>query len=395
MGSNFNIGSFNTINTNEEKKQKSHSSKGSNDELKKKLLVLGEIILGGAIVLLLILFLLSSFVQKNYSYDDIEEIMKNAAIAYFEDNSDKLPSLENERVEITADILAASEYMKEMTEYTGENLTCTGKVSVQTNGDEYLYIPKLECGEEYTTQTLNEVVTKNVITEGYGLYQMGDSYVYRGEEVNNYLELDKALWRIVKVNENGNFILILETRPKESVPWDNRYNSQVGYNSGINSYSASRILESLNDYYKTNKEDEAILSDEDRSKTLPFNQCIGKRNTNDATKDNSVECATTIENQKIGLLTAADYMNASVDTNCNTILSYSCQNYNYLVTNYKWWLATATNDSTKDVYGVNNEGIVKSTSAASYMYPRAVIMLDANVLYKSGKGTMNKPYKLK
>ena len=395
MGSNFNIGSLNTINMNEEKKKKSNSSKGSNDELKKKLLVLGGIILGGAVVLFLVLFLLSSIIQKNYTYDEIEQIMKNAAIAYFEDNPDKLPSLENERVEITADILASSEYMKEMIEYTGENQTCTGKVSVQTNGDEYLYIPKLECGEEYTTQTLNEVVTKNIITEGYGLYQVGDSYVYRGEEVNNYLELDKSLWRIVKVNENGNFVLILENRPAKSVAWDDRYNSQVGYNSGINTYSASRILETLSNSYETTEENEAILSDEDRSKTLAFNQCIGKRSINDNTKDNSVECATTMDNQKIGLLTAADYMNASIDANCNTITSYSCQNYNYLVTNYNWWLATATNEDTKNVYGVTNSGNVKSTSAASYMYPRAVIMLDSNVLYKSGKGTMNKPYKIK
>lgn len=395
MGSKFNIGSFNAIDTSEEKKQKSHSSKGTNDELKKKLLVLGGIILAGVVILFLVLFLLSLFTQKNYSYEEIETIMKNAAIAYFEDNSDKLPSLENQRVEITADILAASEYMDELVEYTGKESTCTGKVSVQTNGDGYLYIPKLECGDEYITQSLNEVVTQNVITEGYGLYQLGDSYVYRGEEVDNYLQLDKSLWRIVKLNENGNFVLIQETRPSESVPWDNRYNSQVGYNSGINTYSASRILERLDDYYKTNKEDDAILSDDDRSKTLAFDQCTGKRNINDTTKDNSVECATTLENQKIGLLTAADYMNASLDANCNTILSYSCQNYNYLVTNYKWWLATATNDSTKDVYGVSNEGIVKSTSAASYMYPRAVIMLDANVAYKGGKGTINKPYKIK
>ena len=400
MGTNFNVGSFNAINTNEPKKSNSKNGKGSNEDLRKRLMLMGAAILGGAIVLFLLLFLLSLFMNKNYTYDDIENIMVSAAESYFSDHPKRLPRSDTQRVEIDVDTLVASEYMKEMVDYTGEEITCSGKVSVQTNGNDYLYTPRLDCGEDYVTQSLREVLTKKVVTEGYGLYEVGDSYVYRGEDVKNYLQLDASLWRIVKVTEDGEIMLILEDKPYSSVAWDNRYNSQIGYNIGINTYSTSRVKESLDKYYKSKYNEnssfksEAILSDDDRSKTVTFDLCTGKRSTSDTTKDNSVECAEISEGQKIGLLTASDYMMASIDTNCNTILNQTCQNYNYLVTDYKWWLVTATANSTKEAYGVDG-GVVESINTSSYMYPRAVIMLNSNVLFKSGKGTVNKPYKIK
>lgn len=394
MGSNFNIGSFNAINTDEEKHPKKSGSGGVNDDLRKKLLYLGGIILGGVLILFLILFIVSSITGKNYSYDDMEEIMTNAAIAYFEDNPDKLPS-ENQKVEIDVATLAASGYMDELVEYTGEDSTCTGKVTVQVNGDDYLYIPNLQCGDDYATQALYDVVVDNIVTEGYGLYEIGDNYVYRGESVNNYLQLDNALWRIVKINEKGQFMLILDTEISTSYPWDNRYNSNVGYNSGINTYSASRIRDTLNEYYATNDEEIAILSNSDRSKLDTFDLCVGKRSEEDTTKDNSAECSETFDNQNIGLLTASDYMVASLDVNCNKVGDRSCQNYNYLVSGYRWWLVTASSTSTKDSYSVSDSGVASSSTTSSYMKIRPVVMLDASVLYAGGKGTVSKPYTLK
>ena len=394
MGSNFNVGSFNAINTDEENKTKK-TNKGGNEDLKKKLIFLGAIILGGVLVLFLVLFLLSFLVQKSYSYDEIEDIMRNAAVQYFKDNSNKLPENENQIVEIDASTLSSYEYMDPLSEYTKEGVSCTGKVSVQTNGSDYLYIPKLECGDAYTTTSLKEAVTKNVVTEGYGLYQVGDSYVYRGELVDNYVQLDLTLWRIVKITSDGQFMLIYSGEDISSMPWDDRYNTQVGYNRGINNYSASRIKDSLEELYQSNEEDAAILSDDDRSKLVSFDLCIAKRTAADTTKDNSVECSETFSNQKIGLLTAADYMMASLDENCQTVLDRACQNYNYLTNGDKWWLITASSENTSDVYSVNSSGVVDSVSASSYRVARPVIMLDANVMLDSGKGTLEKPYTIK
>ena len=57
MGSNFNVGSFNAINTDEENKTKK-TNKGGNDDLKKKLIFLGAIILGGVLGFLVVFFCL-------------------------------------------------------------------------------------------------------------------------------------------------------------------------------------------------------------------------------------------------------------------------------------------------------------------------------------------------
>lgn len=395
MGSNFNLGSFNAIDIKEDQKTKKPSSNGNNNELKKKLISIGAIVCGGIFLLFLVLFLITYLFPRHYSYTEIENIMKDAAISYFKDFPDKLPSSSSQRVEINSTTLSDLKYMKNMIKYTGKNLSCTGKVSVLTNGDGYLYIPDLDCGDKYNTEALKDVILKNVVTEGYGLYQIGNNYVYRGEYVDNYIKLDKTMWRIIKVMDSGEMLLILDTKLSESLPWDDRYNAQVGYNIGINNYSTSRIKDSLLGYYDDNGKETAILSDDDRSKLINFDLCIAKKAPDDATKDNSVECTETLSNQRIGLLTVSDYMMASLDANCKNTLNYSCQNYNYLVTDYKWWLSTASTVNTKEAYGVDNSGVVKSSLCSSYMYPRPIVMLDSNVLFKDGKGTFEKPYTIK
>ena len=78
-----------------------------------------------------------------------------------------------------------------------------------------------------------------------------------------------------------------------------------------------------------NKE-KSFLSDNDKAKTTTFNQCAGARGVKETGVEQAVECRTVEQNQKVGLLTAADYMNASIDNGCSTAASKNCQNYNYL-----------------------------------------------------------------
>ena len=403
MAANFNVGSFNKIKTddtndtkNVDDASKSSSSSHKNDDgFKKRIMIFVMIVIGIVLVLFLVVFLLSFFTNRNLSYSEIEDVMTNAAVSYFEDHPNRLPESTTQRVEIDVDTLVAEEYMKDLTTYTGEEVSCSGKVSVKMNGDDYLYIPELECGDDYQTQALKDVLTKNVVTNGYGLYQVGNSYVFRGEDVRNYLQLDQSLWRIVKITETGDFVLILEDEVTPSVPWDDRYNSTVGYSIGINDYAASRIKDTLEDLYHSKDEESMILSDNDRSRLVPFDLCIGKRDEASTAVDNSLECNSTLPDQNIGLLTASDYMVASIDPNCTTITNRACQNYNYLAADYEWWLITGLSNSTSNVFGVDRIGVGTSEAASSYMAPRAVVVLDGDALYQSGRGTLNKPYKIK
>ncbi len=371
--------------------------KEENNKAKKKMMLFMGVVIGFVVLILLVLLLSSLFIKKSYSYEDIEEVIKNATVSYFKDHPDLLPQVDGGIVEIEVDNLVSAEKMKPLNEYTKEGVSCTGRTLVEKTGSEYLYTPYLDCGEDFITQELYKKVTEKVATSGYGLYKINNDYVYRGEKVNNYVELDEGLWRIVKVTSNNRIMLIKELSSGSSLAWDNRYNSTVGYTSGINNYTASRIKEYIDKMYTDPDKalNEIMLSSSDKEKLLSFNQCIGKRGLNDTDNSGNIECSQVMENQKVGLLTASDYIMASLDGNCKSIANEACQNYNYLVEDYSWWLATANKDNTDKVYSIDNYGRMASSNAMEFAYVRPVIYLNSKVLYKSGDGSKDKPFKLK
>ena len=86
-------------------------------------------------------------------------------------------------------------------------------------------------------------------------------------------------------------------------------------------------------------------------------------------------------------------MTASIDPNCTSPASNTCQNYNYLVDfDNGWWLATGNSANSYETYRVDSSGMIESLNASSYTATRPVIHLSKNITYKSGKGTEKKPY---
>ena len=370
-------------------------------EAKGKMVKFMGIILGIVILLLLIMFLITTLSPRKYTYTQIENILENAAVSYFKDFPDSLPKEEGSIVEIDSSNLVQAEKMKELVEYTGENVTCSGKVQVEKSGNDYLYTPYLNCGNDYATTELYKKVTseENIVTAGYGLYNNNGTYTFRGEEVNNYVKMGLGLWRIVKITSNNNIVLISNEGTAYGHSWDDRYNERKSYEAGINQYSVSRIKDYLNKIYtnpsKKEEDGEYILSKKDRSKLVYFNLCTGKRSVNSESKDNSQECTEVLKNQKIGLLTVSEYMYASLDPNCKTPGSRTCKNYNYLSATKGWWLLTADKDDNAQVFQIDQGGRITSELAGTYAGVRPVVHLNSKVLYKSGKGTLEKPYRIK
>lgn len=385
----------------EDELQEEKEAKKKDENAKKKMMKFMTIIVGVFILLLVILFLCSIFIKKSFTYSEIETIMKEAAISYFEDNKSALPAEDGDVVEIDVANLVAAEKMKPLSEYTGENTSCSGSVQVEKSGTEYLYTPFLNCGDTYTTIELhNHIVNEETIkTTGYGLYSMDGSYVYRGENVNNYVQLENALWRIVKITPNNNIVLIKAESAGDFLPWDNRYNKDANYAAGINTYSASRIKDSLDELYKGTTEEAKqktnLLSNSDKAKIVSYDLCVGKRGTTEVSKNNAVECKETLKDQKVGLLTLSDYMNASVDANCVNPSSLSCQNYNYLVAEFNWWTVTASSGSTYEAYQIGEDGNIEITRTGNYSNLRPVIYLNSKALYQEGNGTIETPYIVK
>ena len=374
-------------------------TKSSSAEKKKlyRLMKIAVAIFGGFILLILILSMFTSG-KKTYSYSDIEKILKRAAISYFKDNKESLPVEEGDITEIDAANLTAGEYMKDLSEYLKEGDACTGSVQVEKTASGYLYTPYLDCGDHYATvEFANKILeSEEIVTTGYGLYSTKNGHIYRGENVNNYVQLDNTLWRIVKITSNNNVVLVSDEAYGYSTSWDNRYNTEKKYETGNNVYANSRIRDYLSTVYDgTEKKKVELLSENDKKKTVSFNLCVGKRLTTSESMDNSVECSEVLKDQKIGLLTLSDYMYASVDENCKNSTTKSCKNYNYLAANENYWLITASKETSYQVFRINSNGLPELAKASSHTKIRPVIYLNERVLYKSGKGTKEKPYKVR
>ena len=367
-----------------------------NREMKKKLMRIMLIAVGILVVFLIIILILSLFNSGNKTYEEIEEDLKNAAIEYYEVQSGLLPQEEGETITVRAKTLANAGYMDPLSELReGEN--CSGRVEVTKVGNNIIYTPYLECGDKYTTKELYKaVLEQGIVTSGNGLYDMNGEKVYRGDKVNNYVQLDNEIYRIVKVTSDNKLLLILnEMDSTLSIYYDDRYNQDRLFNSGFNDYRVSRIYEYLNDLYN-NKLDISLLSNKDKGKLTSFNLCIGKRTPTEIVNNNSIECSDVLENQMIGLLTVSDYMNASLDTNCRATTDKSCQNYNYLrLSNTEWWLVTGNSLNNYESYVVKGNGYIEENTASGYKKLRPTVMLNNNVMIKSGSGSESNPFILK
>ena len=382
----------------EEIDSEEESNKAIDSDAKKKMIRFMGIIIGIFLLLIIILYLFS-LMGRSYSYEKIEEIMEKAAISYFKDYPTSLPSNDGGIVEVDSTNLVVAGKMKDLSYYTKKGVICSGTVRVEKSGSEYLYLPYLNCGDSYITiEFYKKIIEDNpAVSSGYGLYSSKGGYVFKGENLNNYVKLDKALWQIVKINSDNEVIMITKNPVGFTREWDNRYNEDVSYGAGHNDFANSRIKEYLEKLYSNpnekNKED--FLSTHDKARLASMDLCIGKIEDTSTTKDNSLECSKKYQNQKVGLLTVSDYLAASVDPNCKSIVTKSCKNYNYLFSKYDWWTITANKNKSYQAYKIDSSGLVKSVNSSNYARIRPVVALLNAVKYKSGKGTAEDPYVIK
>ncbi len=375
----------------------SFANRKNSDPLKEKMMKNLFKIAIATIVIVLLLFIFSIITSRNKSYSDIEDIMKRSAERYYSANKNLLPKATGGTVEVSAQKLANLNYMKDLSSYKKE--TCSGKVVVENNDDDYIYVAYLDCGSKYKTTELFRKVTaeENVVTSQDGLYLNNDEYVFRGENINNYITFGSQLWRIVKVTKDNEVVLIKEGRyNNNNYPFDDRYNSSKGYNTGINDFNVSRMKQYLDNIYDATDDHDILFPEKSKSYIVKHSYCIGKRSTKSDGKDYSAECSSLSEMMKVGLLSASDYMNASLDSACTNISSSNCQNYNYLVNHQiEWWLSTSVSDNSYETYYITSYGAIKTANDVSYKSIRPVIYLNSKTMFKDGDGSEKNPYQVK
>lgn len=361
---------------------------------KKKLIYIMGGLMGVMILFIVVIATVSSCSNKKQSYEKIESTLTNAAISYFNDNSSSLPNSESASVTVEAGTLSSGGYMKELSKMVEEGVSCSAKVIVTKSGDNYLYSPVLNCGDNYKTNKLSDVVMGNnpVTTTGAGLYKSEDLYVFKGEFINNYVELDKKLWRILDIDSEGYARLIYAgPSTEETYVWDDRYNVDTKESVGINDYSVSRIKDTLLSLDTNNQ----YITAETKTKLAYRNWCVGKRSDSNKALNNDEECATTVSGQLFGLPYVSDYVNASIDSNCTTIEDQSCNNYNYLLSSsLSSWTLTGSKEKSSKVYAVSRSRY-SITNASNEKAIRPTVYLSNNVMYADGDGSETNPYTIK
>ncbi len=365
---------------------------------RKMLMMLG--VLGAVILIIVVAIIVVSLTSGGkLSYSKIENKMVEAAEKYYRDNANSLPSAVGDEVEIDVSTLASGGYMRNLSEYN--NSSCSGKVLVGKVSNGYDYVASLDCGEDYKTRFLVDKLLENVATSGNGLYKMEDvvrkqtnsidndlmsGYIYRGEVVNNFVKMDKVLYRVVKIDGN-NDLMMFATNLIENNVYDDRYNSSIQDNYGYNDYKVSRAYENLQRAYEEKPSTDLI-----KTKAVGKDICVGKRSDTDTATDGSLECSDVLENQYYSLLPMYDYMNASLDKGCTTALSQECNNYNYL-SQYHTWMMTGATSSSYEAYKLGTS-LQKSRTYTNGGI-RFVNYLSKRLVYVSGSGTELDPYIVK
>lgn len=362
----------------------------------KKFLIIISVIIGLPIFIIIFLAIIQGCSNSKITYKEYEEKLKTVAEGYLSEGQlEKLS--EGETIEIDLDELVKSGKIKSPEELVDDK-TCKGNITVRKNGSTikendggfFNYIVNLEC-DNYKTLTLNESLKKNIVTSGDGLYLDGDTYVFKGKNVDNYVNFFGTEYRIISIDNKGFFKLIKSEKESLNRYWDIKYNTETQSTSGKNIYKDSEILQELVKLYLDSKN----FSQSAKRHIVSKNLCIDPRDMNDLSKTKKNECNTFLENQVISLIDVEDFSNASLDPECFNIKSKSCRNYNYLHgLHLDTWTHTAVSSNTYQVYYLSN-GIIDVESTNKYLPYSVVIYIDGNENYKQGDGSKLNPYTIK
>lgn len=215
-----------------------------------------------------------------------------------------------------------------------------------------IYNPKTENGEQ--VKLLGSSITSDVAlsTEGDGLYRVSGSYIYKGVDVDNYVEFGNTLWRIIKINSDGSIEMATDS-----------YVNALDWNTTITDYANSDIRAYLNDVYLN---------------TLNKDMLTNVTYCKDLVKDLSkVTCDSSNSEDYVRLLGITEFLNSTVDSN-----SFLADSNNYI------WLYNSNEES---VWHTNGTSLGASDADSGYLV-KAVVHIKNSTQLLGGSGTKEEPY---
>ncbi len=223
----------------------------------------------------------------------------------------------------------------------------------------------------------------------------GDAYYYRGNVIDNYLELNKTCFRIVGILGDGSIKLILAN---DGLCVNSNTNTGI---IGNTSYSINNDVNFISNYDVDLKR---YLERWIENKT--FNNIITAEWCNDtyvvgigsfgsfsriSKSSPSLKCTNRIIESNVGVLTSDEVAISGSILEENNKLSKTYLNQNAIS---KWWTMSPKEYNNIFIYD-GNTGLLSSTNANNELINiRPVIVINKNVSYIKGDGTINNPYEV-
>lgn len=213
-----------------------------------------------------------------------------------------------------------------------------------------IYNPKIE-GE--SVELIMNAIVRNqpIVYEKDGLYRTSGMYIYKGENVDNYIRYSNMLWRIVKFNIDGSLDLVL----------DGNIN-MLKWNNDVVSFEKSDIYKYLNNYFYK------LLDYDNLSNTVIC--------TDEIDDLKNITCNNKITDSYVRLLSISEYLNSMAD------------NKTYINDSSNIWLSDR---GSKTIWNINDNNLSSSKPSNMY-YVKPVITLKNSTVLKGGTGKVDDPY---
>ena len=241
------------------------------------------------------------------------------------------------------------------------------KYNLEKNQYEYSFTDI--CVNDEIIPASKKIIEQNdikITNNSAGLYETTDSYVYRGPNPNNYIEINNELWRIVSIDKETMMMKIINLKDNLMQVPENGFIEELNEDFKNGTTYNKSFKEKINTNSKWNQ---GIVNSLESSLTL---KSIEKQSNSYNT---------------IGLLTVGEYIDASLDKDCYN--TNNCSSYLSTKTNY--WLLNKTSDN-KSWYRTSENKIFSSVANSQLYNIYPCLFLKLNTQIDSGAGTKENPY---
>ena len=218
-----------------------------------------------------------------------------------------------------------------------------------------IYNPKNESGE-LIANLPSTIISNAVVKEtGEGIYNINGNYIYKGENVDNYIIVSNMLFRVLRINSDKTIDIVLD-----------EYINRIKWNDTITDYEKTSLAKYL---------EEKVLPIFDEDILNPTTIC-----TDPVYELSEINCEKTNTDSYIRILGLNDYIN-SLDNN----KSYLNKNGEYL------WLY---NHGKNNAWNTTANSVSNSTPTNQYGIKPVITLKNSTTVY-AGTGTKLDPYRIK